>query len=295
MIKDIINTELKDLPIDGLDIHIIKKYVVKTDPSESFIVSNFSLLLIKSGRFKIQVKEITQNLSARDLLVIPSNSYCTLLEVKAKLQLFLISFNSEFALKNCLRKELVDSFYLFIGKSTVKITLDEKEFLILSLIYKLIYFVNKDAKHNGLDEELRRISFNLFLYELRLIYSKHTLESVINFSRKESLVIQFLTILAIHSKKQHHVKFYAGALFVTPGHLNKIVKQLVGKPVKQLIVEAILIEAKSLLEDSHATIAFIAEELEFSSPNSFSIFFKKHTSISPSQYRSNAIERFKAH
>lgn len=295
MIKDIINTELKDLPIDGLDIHIIKKYVVKTDPSESFIVSNFSLLLIKSGRFKIRVKEITQDLSARDLLVIPSNSYFTFLEVWGKLQLFLISFNSEFALKNCLRKELVDSFYLFVGKSPVKITLEEKEFLILSLIYKLIYFVNKDAKQNGLDEELQRISFNLFLYELRLIYAKHTSESTLCFSRKETLVIQFLTILAIQFKKQHSVKFYAGALFVTPGHLNKIVKQLLGKPVKILITEAILSEAKCMLEDSQATIADIADELAFSSSNSFSIFFKKHTSTSPSQYRSNAIERFKTH
>jgi AraC family transcriptional activator of pobA len=72
MIKDLINIELKDLPIPGLDIHIIKKYVVKSEPTESFVVSNFSLLLIKSGKFRIQLKEIIQDLSERDLLVIPA-------------------------------------------------------------------------------------------------------------------------------------------------------------------------------------------------------------------------------
>jgi AraC-like DNA-binding protein len=205
----------------------------------------------------------------------------------------MISFSSEFSLKNCLKKEFIETFYFFIGKIPVKITLDEKEFLVLSLIYKLIYFVNKDAGKNGLDLELQRISFNLFLYELRLIYAKYTSETSQQFTRKESLIIQFLTILAIHYKKKHNAQFYAGALFVTPAHLNKIVKQVTGKTVKKIIVEAIINEAEQLLEDSQLTIIDIAEELEFTTANSFTIFFKKHTSISPSQYRSNAMERFK--
>ena len=293
MIKDLINIELKDLPIPGLDIHIIKKYVVKSEPAESFIVSNFSLLLIKSGKFRIQLKEIIQDLSERDLLVIPKDSFCTLLEVEGKLQLYLISFSSEFAAEHGLQKKLVDSFYFFIGKASLKIALEEKEFLVLSLIYKLIYFVNKDAKQNGVDAELQRISFNLFLYELRLIYTKYTSDTSQHFTRKESLIIRFLTILAIHYKKQHNAPFYAGALYVTTGHLNKIVKQVTGKTVKKLIIETIISEAENLLEDQQLTIVDIADELEFPTANSFSVFFKKHTSRSPSQYRSNAMEKFK--
>lgn len=294
MIKDIINIELKDVPIEGLNIHVIKKYVIKTTPSETFVVNNFSILLIKSGKFKIQLKEITQDLSAQDLVIIPKNSFCTLLEVKDKLQLYLISFTSEFAFQNCFKKELVDAFYFFMAKSSLKIKVDEKDFLVLSLIYKLIYFVNREAKIHGLERELQCICFNLFLYELRLIYAKYTTEASLNFGRKESLLIQFLTILSIHCKKQHSVQFYAGALFVTPGHLNKIVKQVSGRTVKILIAEAILAEAKNLLENSHLTIVLIAEELEFSNASSFSVFFKKHTSFTPSEYRSNTIERFRS-
>jgi len=293
MIKDLINIELKDLPIPGLDIHIIKKYVVKSEPAESFVVSNFSLLLIKSGKFRIQLKEIIQDLSERDLLVIPKDSFCTLLEVEGKLQLYLISFSSEYAAEQGLQRKLVDSFYFFVGKASLKIALEEKEFLVLSLIYKLIYFVNKDAKKNGVDAELQRISFNLFLYELRLIYTKYTFDTSKHFTRKESLIIRFLTILAIHYKKQHSAPFYAGALYVTTGHLNKIVKQVTGKTVKKLIIETIVNEAENLLEDLQLTIVDIADELEFPTANSFSVFFKKHTSISPSQYRSNAMEKFK--
>ena len=293
MIKELINIELNEVPNKGLYISFIKRYVRKTTSEESFKVNNFCVLLIKSGRFKIQLKDTIQVLSKQDLVAIPENSFFTLLEIEEKLQLFLLSFTSEFAFKNCFKKELVDSFYFLLAKPSLKIGLDQKDFLVLSLIWKLIYFINKDVKIDGFEKELQRISFNLFLYELRLIYVKYSPDTLLNFSRKESLIIQFLSILAIHCKKQHSVQFYAGSLFITSGHLNKIVKQITGKTVKILIAEAVITEAKNLLDDSQLTVAIIAVELEFSSSSSFSVFFKRHTSVSPSRYRSNAIERFK--
>ncbi|SHF90382.1 AraC-type DNA-binding protein [Flavobacterium frigidimaris] len=293
MLKDLINIDLNEVPHDGLDIHVIKKYIVRTASEETFTTKNLSILLIKSGNFKIQLMEGIQDLCPWDLLVIPKNSNFTLIEIQKKLQFYLISFSSEFAIKNCLKKELVESFYFFIRNTSIRFPLEEKEFLVLSLIYRLIYFVNKDKKNNGFDYELQRISFNLFLYELKLIFSKYTSDSALNFSRKESLMIQFLALLSIHSKKQHYVNYYAGIMFVTPGHLNKIVKQLTGKTAKELIAETIIIEAKNLLEDSHLSVSKISEELEFHSISSFSFFFKNHTSLTPTEYRSNSIERFK--
>lgn len=293
MIKELINIELNEPPFNGLHICVIKKHVRGKTYTESFVANNFCILLIKSGTFRIQLKDTIQDLSTQDLVIIHKNSLCTVLEVKGKLQLFLVSFTTEFAFQNCFKKELVDAFYFFLAKCSIKIALDRKDFIVLSIIFKLIHLLNKEVKFDGLERELQQISFNLFLYELRLIYAKYTTEASLNFSRKEILIIQFFTILAIHCKKQHSVKFYAGSLFITAGHLNKIVKQITGKTVKILIAEAIVAEAKNLLEDSQLTIAVIAEELEFSSASSFCVFFKRHTSISPSGYRSNAIERFK--
>ena len=293
MINELINSELNESPYHGLQLCIIKKYVIKTASQESFIVNNFCILLIKSGAFKIQLKDTIHDLSAQDLLVIPKNSFLTLLDVEDKLKLYLVAFTADFATQNCFKKELVDAFYFFIAKPSLKITLDQKDFLVLSLIYKLIYFVRKEGKLDGIEAELQRISFNLLLYELRSIYAKYTSEASLNFSRKERVLLQFFTILSIHCKKQHSVKFYAGSLFITAGYLSKIVKHITGKPVKILIAESIITEAKNLLEDSQLSVADIAEELAFSNASTFSVFFKRHTSIAPSRYRSNAIERLK--
>ena len=294
MIKDLINIELKDLPMEGLDVQIIKKYLVKTASDDSFITRNYSVILIRSGRFKIRLKDITQELGTHDMVVIPKNAYCTLLEVKGQLQLFLISFSSDFALGSYLKKELIDSFIFLLGEPSRKITLEQKDYLVLCLIYKLIYFICQDSRQNSGDLELQRMGFNLFLFELKSIFNKYTSEEAPSIGRKESLSIQFLTILTIHCKKQHSAGFYAGALFVTPGYLNKTVKQVTGKTVKHLISQAMISEIKALLENSQVSITCIAEEFEFSSLSKFSEFFKRHTAVSPSRYRSSKNKGFKS-
>jgi AraC-like DNA-binding protein len=109
----------------------------------------------------------------------------------------------------------------------------------------------------------------------------------LSFTRNENLTIQFLNILAIHFKEQHSVKFYAGVLYVTPGHLNKVVKHTTGKSVKRILEETLIMEAKNALEDDQITINFLSEYLGFNCPSAFSTFFKKHVGKSPTVYRSS--------
>lgn len=293
MIKDLINIELKDFPKEGLDIYIIKKYVFKTSSNESFLVRNYAVILIKSGEFKIRIKEFTNELRARDLMVLPKDSYCRILEVKGRLQLFLICFTSDFAFENCLKKELVDSFAFLLGDSSSKISLEDKDFQVLSLIYKLIYFVNKGTRLSIEDSELQRIGFNLFLHELKFIFNRYSTGNPFKINRPENLTVQFLTILTIHCKKQHRVKYYAGALFVTADYLNKIIRKVTGKTAKSLIDQAIINEIKNVLENSPSSITLIAQDFEFSSLSKLSNFFKRYTSMSPSQYRRTTVGRFK--
>lgn len=296
MIKDLVNIDLGTDPISGLTVHIIKEYVIKTPSSESFKVNNCSIILIKSGECKIQLKDDSiEHLSTKDILVIPKNSFFSLVEVKYKLQLFLLSFTSEYFAQNSILRGKTDPFCFFITRSASKITLDDQDFLVLSLLYELIYNINAEVENSTLKKEREGISFNLFRYGLKMLYEKYQKDFIINFTGEEKLVVQFVTILAVHCKKQHSVKFYADALFVSSGYLTKRVRQAAEKTPKKLIEEAIIIEAKALLEDPELTITAIGAELEFSTASFFSNFFKKHTSISPSKYRSNTIERFKSH
>jgi len=86
----------------------------------------------------------------------------------------------------------------------------------------------------------------------------------------------------------HQASAYAGALHVTPDHLNRVVKSLVGKTAKEYIQSRIVLSAKRMIYFTDLSAKEIGFQLGFSEPANFSAFFKKLTGISPSRFRKNS-------
>lgn len=78
---------------------------------------------------------------------------------------------------------------------------------------------------------------------------------------------------------------FAQQLNVHVNHLNRAVKDVTGKTTSQIIGERILQEAKILLKHSPWNVSEIAYALGFAETTHFNNFFKKHTSLSPLQFR----------
>jgi AraC family transcriptional activator of pobA len=287
MMRELLNSALKEVLKEGLAIHIIKNDAVSYASEEIVEVRNVTLLVVTSGMLEIQCEQIREVLTAKHLMIIPHDSNFKISLKGNKMRFILITFSSQFAFSHGLTKTAVDAFYFCIARFPAALVLQEQEYSVLRLIAKLIVFTRSRRQQNADYQELDRICFSLLLYKLQLIFSAHNTEVPIRYSRNESLVMQFLTTVATNARKEHHAQFYADALFVTPAYLNKIVKLIVGKTVKVLIMEAIIIEAKYLLEETYLSIAEISYELNFGSINSFSAVFKTHTSFSPTQYRNN--------
>lgn len=89
-----------------------------------------------------------------------------------------------------------------------------------------------------------------------------------------------------HSAQEHQVAFYADKLCITPRYLNEVIAQHIhGKTPKQLIEEQLTAEIKVLLNDPKLSITEIALHFNFSGQSYLSRFFKKHTGLSPKDYR----------
>jgi AraC family transcriptional regulator, transcriptional activator of pobA len=78
---------------------------------------------------------------------------------------------------------------------------------------------------------------------------------------------------------------YVEALGSTPHLLDKAARVSFEKPVKQLILDRRLLEAKRLLKFTIRSSEDIAAELGFRDPAYFSREFKKHTSMAPGTWR----------
>ncbi|MEZ0485244.1 helix-turn-helix domain-containing protein [Fibrella aquatica] len=78
---------------------------------------------------------------------------------------------------------------------------------------------------------------------------------------------------------------YAQQLSVHVNHLNKVLKESMGKTTTDLISSRIVQEAKILLKQTDWTISDISYSLGFEEVAHFSNFFRKQTAFSPAAFR----------
>lgn len=91
-----------------------------------------------------------------------------------------------------------------------------------------------------------------------------------------------------HYTAIHLVRGYADLLHVQPRLLNTVARKYAGKSAGELITERILLEAKRYLYHNLESVKEIAFALGFEDPAYFTRLFKKHTGLSPIEYRFNA-------
>ncbi|MEV4316083.1 AraC family transcriptional regulator [Actinocrispum sp. NPDC049592] len=78
---------------------------------------------------------------------------------------------------------------------------------------------------------------------------------------------------------------YAARLGYTVRTLTRACLDATGHPVKQLIDERVILQAKRLLAHTDAPIARIARQLGFTEPTNFGKFFARHTATTPGAFR----------
>ncbi|WP_159438480.1 helix-turn-helix domain-containing protein [Flavobacterium pectinovorum] len=242
----------------------------------------FSLIVIVSGTITFKDSSSTIFLPASALYTIPVSA--KVWAVAAPLQICLISCTMDFATQNRVTRFGNAFMKTLTNRSPFVISLTESE---LKDIVRLFGLLKKKASRQPsiFQAEIVVLCVNLILCEYCDLSQKYGGNIAVVHGRSEKIVIGFITLVENHCKEHHDVKFYADALFVTEGHLRKVVRVVIGKSAKHFIEMAIISEAYLLLADSNLSITEIAEELNFSNSQSFSGFFKRHTTLSPTRYR----------
>jgi AraC-like DNA-binding protein len=108
-------------------------------------------------------------------------------------------------------------------------------------------------------------------------------------TQENLLYRKFLELLSTSFKSYHEVSDYAQLLGITTRHLSELTKKSSGKGAKDLIAGQIIAEAKRSLLFSANPVKEIAYQLNFSSPEQFSHFFKRNTTFSPLDYRTRFV------
>lgn len=96
---------------------------------------------------------------------------------------------------------------------------------------------------------------------------------------------RFLSLLQKHYKTEKKVTFYSNLLNTTPRSLNKAIYAVAHKHAKDIIIDKIVRESRKQLKYTDEAVYSISWDLGFHDEANFSAFFKKHTGISPIEYR----------
>ncbi len=103
--------------------------------------------------------------------------------------------------------------------------------------------------------------------------------------RKQEIYQAYIKLVLEHYHEWHQVANYAEAMHMTLPHLCSTVKSASGKTAGDLIVDAILTDAKAQLKITALPIKEIAINLGFDNMAFFNRFFKAHTGVTPKLYR----------
>lgn len=124
------------------------------------------------------------------------------------------------------------------------------------------------------------------------VYAEARSQSAISkVDKRKRLSAEYVKLVHVHFKKISHIADYAALLHVSPNHLNKTVKSCMGKTAQEIRNEILVQEAKVYLLQTDQDISEIAFELGFNDVSYFGRFFKKHTSMTPLEYR-KMIEKY---
>ncbi|SCY75683.1 AraC-type DNA-binding protein [Flavobacterium anhuiense] len=283
-INDILEA-LGDTPqAEGLHIYISKEDITESPFPYPFRSDSYTIMIILSGRSKIQFNLLDYTIEAHDIVLISPHTVTHVKEIEKSMSLIAISFTMNFAINHTLNRTDITAFEFFASKTALSLRLKKTEIESLIKLTDLLYEKNTIVSP-FYGKELLIHSFNLLMFQVAEIYSEKYASNVTKMNRKEELASKFIKLLEENFKKERKVQFYSDTLNLTAAHLSKILKEVSGKTAGELIDAAIITEACILLSNPVLSISQISDELNFSDQSFFGKFFKKHLQLSPSEYR----------
>lgn len=242
----------------------------------------FSICLKGTGKIQINYKEyeITEN----TIVTIPPNQIVEIMDRSEDFLIEMLAFSPDFILDmaTALPKDF-DIPHKIISAPVLSITEQEREEILRYHTFIVTAFNGK--KHTFFKQVIKGLLYSLLMEVAAKYFENETLERVKPSNRSEEIVRQFFPLLKENHRQERSASFYADKLCITTKYLSGTLKKVTGRSINLWLESAITMSAKVLLKSSDLTVLQISDELNFPNPSYFGRFFKKHTGMTPKEYR----------
>ncbi|MGB1041032.1 MAG: AraC family transcriptional regulator [Flavobacteriales bacterium] len=242
----------------------------------------YTVLVIKRANGVHKIDFNSYDLSENQVFFVAPGQVHQVIE-KEKSIGFVMTFSNQFLIENSIPLSFIESLNLFqnYGQSPPLAPNIEQFDRIESFTQEIysLFFSDKHLKHFSIGSFLK-----LLLIECNNLCSINPVEEKVDLSG-DSVIRKFKQLVNQYYKTEHSTSFYANELHISPDHLNRVIKTSIGKTAKEYIQTRIVTEAKRLIYFTDLSNKEIGYELGFNEPANFSAFFKKHTQVSPSNFK----------
>jgi len=251
----------------------------------------FELIYVYDGSCKQTVSNNTLNLTQGDVCIIPPG-------IKHSIGVFDNSI-----VFNCLirKSTLHNIFFNFLNNANI----------LSAFFLNNIYSENGNDYiifHTGSDFEIQRgflymywdsinqalywdqtISYSLMLTFALLIRNYEKAYDVPTFTRKTD--VQRFALLQFIQDNFTDISLdkVADKFHYTPEYTSRLIKSTTGKSFTQIVTQIRIEKAQVLLMDTNLSVADIAEQIGYESPENFIRVFKKQLHMTPTEYRRKGI------
>ena len=111
--------------------------------------------------------------------------------------------------------------------------------------------------------------------------------SLKNSSRDQTIVGEFVQLALENYRSEHKISFYAHEASLTLSHFCNVISKTTGMTAQQIIMNLIIMDAKTQLINTDFPVQAIAHTLGFTSPTTFNRYFKTYTGMTPQEYRNS--------
>lgn len=256
-------------------------------PDEPHRHNFYTVLLVKEAKGKHVIDFSEHDLADHQVYFISPGQVHQLLEDKKSIGFSLV-FSVDFLAQNNIPISFIEDLHLFndYGDSP-PLKINEQQ---LSNLWD--YAEEMLAWHQGFKHHSERAIgslLSLFLISCNNLCSQP--ENPQSIEAGNSILKGFKFLVESHFHEWHASGQYADQLHISADHLNRTIKNLIGKTAKEYIQSRITVAAKRLLYFSELSVKEIAFELGFQEPANFNAFFKKCTGISPGEFKKKNLRR----
>ena len=249
-----------------------------------FAIEGYIAVIVHKGTCNIKIKEQLFELSARDIFICNPRNILEGAMFSLDFEFVGLFLSPNYVDHLIEQTNLTVSLRMITMKHEILHTTEEEMQRIVEYM-KLLR--SKLSSTGSYKEQVIDRLMQIMVYEIIGLMEDSEKEFLMKreYISAENIMQKFLSLIQNESIAYLNVTEYANLLHISPKYFSSVCKKLTGKTASEIINDEIIKQSSFLLRNNQLSIKQISSRLGFVNQSHFGTFFRRHTGLSPQQYR----------